>query len=319
MAGIYSRDQINYGGMLGNAMANRANYLQRRYDRVAQMGQNWGNAVQQAGQTVQNAFNQAAQYQYNKDQLANQQQFQAEQAALNRAQQLNMARDQQAWQAKQNELQRASTERIAQQKWQEAQAEKDNINQAKDKLGYQLEKAMLAQYEDSLGRTEDPVKRAEIQGRINASKLKIADYEGRYPQFNPQPVAVVPEQAPEFSQEFLNEVQPQETKPDLTHETIAEMSARIAQSNDPKLIDTSIATLESQNRDVLDVKEREALKKTIEDAKAKSAKIKKARALRAEAQASYDKLPRGVTGNVKPGSLARWKAEHPDYAKALNQ
>lgn len=285
---IYQRDNINYGGMLGNAMANRANYLQRKYDRVAQMGQNWGNAVQQSGQTVQNAFNQAAQYQYNQNQLANQQQFQAEQSALNRAQQLNMAREQQAWQAKQNELQRASTERIAQQKWLESQAEKNSINQAKDNLGYQLEKAMLAQYEDALGRTEDPTKRAELQGRIEASKLKIADYEGRYPQFNPQPVNVTPEQAPVFSQEFLNEVQPQETKPDLTHETIAKVKAIIDNSNDPKVIDANIATLESQNRDVLNVTEREALKTTIENARAKSAKIKKANARTAEGKKKYD-------------------------------
>lgn len=314
---IYTRDNINYGGMLGNAMANRANYLQRRYDRVAQMGQNWGNAIQQSGQAVQNAFNQAAQYQYNKDQLANQQQFQAEQNALNRAQQLNMTRDQQKFQEQQNALQRESTERIAMQKWQESQDEKLSMNKAKDNLSYQLEKAILAQCEDALGSTEDPIKRAELQGRIEASKLKIADYETRYPEFNPQPVAAVPEQAPAFSQEFLNEIQPQETKPDLTHETIATLSTRIAQSNDPKLIDNSVATLESQNRDVLDVKEREALKKTIEEAKAKSAKIKKAKAMRAEAQASYDKLPKGVSGDVKPGSLARWKDAHPDYAKAL--
>lgn len=285
---IYQRDNINYGGMLGNAMANRANYLQRRYDRVAQMGQNWGNAVQQTGQAIGNAFNQAAQYQYNKDQLANQQQFQAEQNALNRAQQLNMARDQQAWQARQNELQRTSTERIAMQKWQEAQEEKNSVNQAKDNLGYQLEKAMLAQYEDALGRTEDPTKRAELQGRIDASKLKIADYESRYPQFNPQPAAVIPEQVPEFSQEFLNEIQSEESKPDLVHETIATQTARITDSNDPKVIDDSIATLESQNRDVLDVKEREGLKKTIEEAKAKSAKIKKANARTAEGKKKYN-------------------------------
>lgn len=285
---IYQRDNINYGGMLGNAMANRANYLQRRYDAVRQMGQNWGNAVQNSGKIVQDAFNQAAQYQYNKDQLANQQQFQTEQNAYNQAQALQRAREQQAWQAQQNQLQRESTEKIAMQKWQEAQAEKDSVNQAKDNLSYQLEKAMLTQYEDALGRTEDPTKRAELQGRIEASKLKIADYETRYPQFNPQPVAAIQEQAPEFSQEFLNEVQPQESTPDLTHETIATLSTRILNSNDPKVIDDSIATLESQNKDVLDVKEREALKKTIEDARAKSAKIKKANARLAEGKKKYN-------------------------------
>lgn len=285
---IYQRDNINYGGMLGNAMANRANYLQRKYDRVAQMGQNWGNAIQQSGKAVQDAFNTAAQYKFNENQLAAQQQFQSEQNAYNQAQALQRAREQQAWQATQNDLSRASTERIAMQKWQEAQAEKDSVNQAKDNLSYQLEKAMLTQYEDALGRTEDPTKRAELQGRIEASKLKIADYETRYPQFNPQPVAAVQEQAPEFSQEFLNEVQPQESTPDLTHETIATLSTRILNSNDPKVIDDSIATLESQNKDVLDVKEREALKKTIEDARAKSAKIKKANARLAEGKKKYN-------------------------------
>ena len=286
---IYQRDNINYGGMLGNAMANRANYLQHRYDRVAQMGQNWGNAVQQTGQAVGDAINKYAYTKWGYDQDMNkleaQQDFQHDEALLRAQEQLARQREQEAWQAKQNDLQRASTERIAMQKWQESQAEKANVNQAKDNLSYQLEKAMLAQYEDALGRTEDPIKRAELQGRMEASKLKIADYESRYPQFNPQPAAAATEQAPEFSQEFLNEIQPQETKPDLTHETIATLSSRIANSNNVKEIDDSIATLESQNVDVLDMKEREALKKTIEDAKAKSAKIKKVEKREAEYQA----------------------------------
>lgn len=310
---IYQRDNINYGGMLGNAMANRANYLQRRYDRVAQMGQNWGNAVQNSGKIVQDAaFSVAGKYLDNdltKDKIGYQQQLQAEENAIARKDALNRAREQQAWQAEQNRLQRESTERIAQQKWNESQAEKNSVNQAKDNLSYQLEKAMLTQYEDALGRTEDPVKRAELQGRINAAKLKIADYEGRYPQFNPQPVAVVPEQAPEFSQEFLNEVQAQETKPDLTHETIATQTARIANSNNSKEIDDSIATLESQNVDVLDMKEREALKKTIEDAKAKSAKIKKAEAFAAKIKnwKPGDPIPTGYEINFVNGQPAGLK------------
>lgn len=317
--GIYQRDNINYGGMLGNAMANRMAYAQRDADIQRQMGQNWANAINQGAQGIAAGLNTWNQQRIEQDKLAQQQQFQAEQKALERANEISRAQQQQKWQAEQNALQRQSTERIAMQKWQEAQDEKNSVNQAKDNLGYQLEKAMLAQYEDSLGRTEDPIKRAELQGRINASKLKIADYESRYPQFNPQPTVAVPEQAPVFSQEFLNEVQPQETKPDLVHETIATLSTRIADSNDPKVIDDSIATLESQNRDVLDVKEREGLKKTIEDAKAKSAKIKNAKAVRAEAQASYDALPKLSNGSVKPGSLAKWKKAHPNYAKALGK
>lgn len=306
---IYQRDNINYGGMLGNAMANRANYLQRRYDRVAQMGQNWGNAVQQSGKIAQDALYKIAGNYYEQDKLAAQQQFQHDEALKRAEEQLARQREQEAWQAQQNKLQRESIEKIAMQKWQEAQAEKDNVNRANDKLDYQLEKAMLTQYEDALGRTEDPIKRAELQGKIKASKLKIADYEGRYPQFNPQPVAAVPEQAPEFSQEFLNEVQPQETKPDLTHETIATLSTRITNSNNAKEIDDSIATLESQNVDVLDMKEREALKKTIEDAKAKSAKIKKANAFAAKIKnwKPGDPIPAGYEINFVNGQPAGLK------------
>lgn len=125
---IYQRDNINYGGMLGNAMANRANYLQRRYDRVAQMGQNWGNAIQQTGQAASDAINKYAYTKWGYDQdmnkLAAQQQFQSEQNAMSRANQLQLqrereaealkrAQEQQAWQAEQNKLQRESTEYIA--------------------------------------------------------------------------------------------------------------------------------------------------------------------------------------------------------------
>lgn len=122
--GIYQRDNINYGGMLGNAMQNRARQIERDYENYMKQPMAWANAVNQAGQTISNAFNQAAQYQYNKDQLAAQQQFQSEQNALTRANQLQLqrereadalkrAQEQQAWQAEQNRLQRESTERIA--------------------------------------------------------------------------------------------------------------------------------------------------------------------------------------------------------------
>lgn len=110
---IYQRDNINYGGMLGNAMANRANYLQRRYDRVAQMGQNWGNAVQQSGKTIQDALYKIAGNYYEQDKLAAQQQFQHDEALKRAEEQLARQREQEAWQARQNELNRQNTYDIA--------------------------------------------------------------------------------------------------------------------------------------------------------------------------------------------------------------
>lgn len=183
MAGIYSRDQINYGGMLGNAMANRANYLQRKYDRVAQMGQNWGNAVQQSGQTIQNALNQAAQYQYNKDQLANQQQFQAEQAALNRAQQLNMAREQQKFQEQENALNRKNTYDIAALNRQSALDERTAEKQAQAIMHYDIQKGNLNSIAQQIWDTDpkDTAKLAQLYRQRDEALAKLNYYAGLVP------------------------------------------------------------------------------------------------------------------------------------------
>lgn len=110
---IYQRDNINYGGMLGNAMANRMAYAQRDADIQRQMGQNWGNAINQGAQGIAAGLNTWNQQRIDQDKLAQQQQFQAEQRALERANELKRAQEQQKWQAEQNALQRESTEYIA--------------------------------------------------------------------------------------------------------------------------------------------------------------------------------------------------------------
>lgn len=179
---IYQRDNINYGGMLGNAMANRANYLQRRYDRVAQMGQNWGNAIQQSGQVVQNAFNQAAQYQYNKDQLANQQQFQAEQNALNRAQQLNMAREQQKFQEQENALNRQNTYDIAALNRQNSFDERNAEKQAQAIMHYDVQKGILNSIADEIMRTDDPSKLAQLYRQRDEAAAKLNYYAPMVPE-----------------------------------------------------------------------------------------------------------------------------------------
>ena len=53
--------------MLGNAMRERANYIQRDYENYMKQPEAWANATRNSGQIVQNAFNQAAQYQFNKE------------------------------------------------------------------------------------------------------------------------------------------------------------------------------------------------------------------------------------------------------------
>ena len=117
MAGIYQRDNINYGGMLGNAMRERANYIQRDYENYMKQPTAWSNAVQNSGKIIQDAaFSIGGKYLDNelaKDKIGYQQQLQAEENALARKDALNRAREQQAWQAEQNRLQRESTENIA--------------------------------------------------------------------------------------------------------------------------------------------------------------------------------------------------------------
>lgn len=176
---IYQRDNINYGGMLGNAMANRANYLQRRYDRVAQMGQNWGNAIQQSGKAVQDAFNTAARYQYNKDQLAAQQEFQSNEALKRAQEQLARQQEQEAWQAKQNELNRQNTYDIALMNKGIATQER----QAQNVMNYQNAIAQEKYAEDMLFNARPgSVEHLQAQKALQEAKNKSEYYKGLIPQ-----------------------------------------------------------------------------------------------------------------------------------------
>lgn len=176
---IYQRDNINYGGMLGNAMANRANYLQRRYDRVAQIGQNWGNAVQQTGNTVQDALYKIAGNYYEQDKLATQQEFQANEAAKRAQEQLARQQEQEAWQAKQNELQRATTERIAMMNANRGNSTDDAIVRARNQMNYDIAQAeyndALAKVDLSKPETVTAAQKAAIKLNYNAKQLPYYD------------------------------------------------------------------------------------------------------------------------------------------------
>lgn len=188
---IYQRDNISYGGMLGNAMANRANYLQRRYDRVAQIGQNWGNAVQQTGNTVQDALYKIAGNYYDQDKLAAQQQFQAEQNALNRANQIDMANEQRKWQEQQNQLNRDNAITLANISNKAAVDER----QAQNVMNYQNQEAIIKQLQFEYDNTSDKtpegiLKRAQLRSQIEQANNKLNYYGGLIPsQLRPQPQA----------------------------------------------------------------------------------------------------------------------------------
>lgn len=282
--GIYQRDNINYGGMLGNAMQNRARQIERDYENYMRQPMAWANAVNQAGQAVSSAFNQAAQYQYNKDQLANQQQFQSEQNALNRAQQLQLAREQQA-----------STEKIAamnrQASLQQQQAEK----QAQNVMHYEISKGALDAITDEIMRTDDPTKLATLYrqrdeqlakmnyygSNLPDDYVKTQKYSDNYAQFGFKPgMGQKPETA---TVPVTGEVQTA-SKP-----ASVQYAEYLAAGNNAKTsaeIDQAIKNMSGIDRSFLSKQENEKFEKDLAELQSKYDKLKKAEKTEADYQAA---------------------------------
>ena len=101
--GIYNRDNINYGGLLGNAMAQRANIIQRDYETYMKQPEAWANATRNSGQAVGDALMSMAKYKYDENQ-----------ADLNRQQQFDILQKQQEFNKAENALNRENALKIAQ-------------------------------------------------------------------------------------------------------------------------------------------------------------------------------------------------------------
>lgn len=101
--GIYNRDNINYGGLLGNAMAQRANIIQRDYENYMKQPEAWANATRNSGKAAGDALMSMAKYKYDENQ-----------AALNRQQQFDILQKQQEFNKAENALSRENALKIAQ-------------------------------------------------------------------------------------------------------------------------------------------------------------------------------------------------------------
>ena len=273
--GIYQRDNINYGGMLGNAMAQRANIIQRDYENYMKQPTAWSNAVQNSGKIVQDAFNQAAQYQFNKDQLAAQQQFQSEQNSANRAQQLQLAREQQA-----------STERIAAANRQATQQQQLAEKQAQNVMHYEVAQGALNSIVDEIMRTDDPAKLAQLYRQRDEQLAKMNYYGANLPENYPR------RQNP-FSgyQGFRLGMGKGRAEAGATPEVPAETPATgdtrpqsvryadfLSAGNNAKTsaeVDQAIKNMSSIDRNFLTKQENEAFEKNLNDMKAKFAQLKK--------------------------------------------
>lgn len=199
--GIYQRDNINYGGMLGNAMRDRANYLANKRALEVQNAQNWGNAIQKSGQAVGDALNKYAYTKWGYDQDMNklgvQQDFQKDMKEMELAEALKRAREQQNWQAEQNDLSRQNNYDIALVSHNAGIVKQAEEKQIKNKLDYDLAKSMLPLIDEKLKYVENPSDKITLQAQRVKYQSAIDNYENLYGKPEPNPL--------EFSQEFLNE------------------------------------------------------------------------------------------------------------------
>lgn len=284
MAGIYTRDNINYGGMLGNAMQNRARQIERDYDNYMRQPTAWANALNQAGQAIGNAFNQAAQYQYNKDQLAAQQQFQSEQNALNRANQLNMAREQQA-----------STEKIAAMNRQNSLQQQQSEKQAQNVMHYEISKGALDAIIDEIRRTDDPTKRATLYRQRDEQLAKMNYYGANLPQDYIKTQKYSDNYAqfgfyPGMGQKTETAAVPVSSEAQVTTKPASVQYAEyLAAGNNAKTsaeIDQAIKNMSGIDRTFLSKPENEKFEKDLAELQAKYNKLKKSEKNEADYQAA---------------------------------
>lgn len=273
MAGIYQRDNINYGGMLGNAMRERANYIQRDYENYMKQPTAWSNAVQNSGKIIQDAAFKVAGNMYEQDKLANQQQFQSEQNALNRAQQLQLAREQQA-----------STERIAAANRQATQQQQLAEKQAQNVMHYEVAQGALNSIVDEIMRTDDPAKLAQLYRQRDEQLAKMNYYGANLPENYPgrqNPFSGYQGFQLGMGKNRTPVETPAPAETPATGDTRPQ-SVRYADflsaGNNAKTsaeVDQAIKNMSSIDRNFLTKPENEAFEKNLNDLKAKFAQLKK--------------------------------------------
>jgi len=198
--GIYTRDNINYGGMLANALQSKSNYLKNRYDRVAQMGQNWGNAVANSGKVAQDAMFKIAGNYYDQDKIAQQQQFQASEAEKRALEALERQKQQEEFQKAENVLNRQNTYDIAKLNKDIAASDKE-IERDKAVVKSKLEAELAqAEYEDAISKVDLDKPETVLAARKAAIKLNYANRNLPYYADDPQSFTV--------STEFTEDAEP---------------------------------------------------------------------------------------------------------------
>ena len=198
--GIYTRDNINYGGMLGAALQNKARLIERDYDNYMKQPLAWSNAVANSGKIAQDAMFKMASNYYDQDKIAQQQQFQASEAEKRALEALERQKQQEEFQKVQNELNRKNTYDIALLNKSTVADEKKDEYQ----LYYQRAKAALAlaQAEYDKNKNSDKHKKAVEDAQFDV------DYWAKKAGANVAATQPTPPKGdtPVFGEDFLNEI-----------------------------------------------------------------------------------------------------------------
>lgn len=307
---IYTRDNINYGGMLQTALQNKANYLKNRYDRVAQTGQNWGNALKQTGQDIGNAMFKIAGNYYDQDKIAQQQQFQASEAEKRALEAMQRQKEQEEFQKLQNELNRKNTYDIALLNKETVAADKAlERDRAAAKLKLEAELAQ-AEYDDAINKVDLDKLETVLAAKKAAIKLNYANRNLPYYADSPETFTV--------STDFKEDAKPVAIAKKVNNaiqvlDTIAAAPQNQWTKEQKQAYADAFTVIKEHKPELITKYQIEETKK----GETNEVVTAQAKALKAKAQASYDALPKLSNGTVRPGAFAKWKEANPKYAKVL--
>ena len=188
--GIYTRDNINYGGMLQAALQNKARMIERDYDNYMKQPTAWSNAVANSGKVAQDAMFKIAGNYYDQDKIAQQQAFQASEAEKRATEAMQRQKEQEEFQKLQNELNRKNTYNIALLNKETVAADKERERaKAIDKAKLEAELAQ-AEYDDAVSKVDLDKPETVLAARKAAFKLNYANSNLPYYAANPQAFTV---------------------------------------------------------------------------------------------------------------------------------
>lgn len=274
--GIYTRDQIQYANMLQNALQNRARAIEREGDNIRGTGQLWGSAVSNIGNSIKDAAFSIAAQKHSDEQAQLQRDFQAEQSALRNKEAMERLAREQEFQAKQNELNRQNTLAIAQNRFEQGQAEKKASDRKSAITNLEILNATVKLADDELRRTDDPQRIAVLNKGKEEALAKIEGYYRDYPDLRPAEPEV-PQENPPAGQDT-----PVETPDLMQSESMAKFSTELSNSKNIKDTEAALQGLKNIDSNKLIKSEKENLQKAIAEGEAKLASQKRAAARKAE-------------------------------------